>query len=114
MLTATNKNTRRSQEIFANDNGDLMVMMGHCQALVVSESGFQSTGACMLMGALLIAGSDTASVAIESNADLKLKIKVAATGTSAIMFPVPVYCPDDLSVSLTGTGASVIVYYATA
>jgi len=114
MLTARNQNTLQSQEILANDNGDLMVMMGHCQALVVSQSGFQSTGACVLVGALLIAGSDTASVTIESNADMKLKIKVSATGTSAIMFPVPVYCPQDLSITLTGTGPSVIVYYAAA
>ena len=112
MLTATNKNSRQSQEILATDNGDLMVMMGHCEALVVSESGFQSTGACMLAGALLIGGSDTSSVTIESNTEMKLKIKVAPTGTSAVMFPLSVYCPEDLSITLTGTGASVIVYYA--
>jgi len=91
-----------------------MVMMGHCQALRVAESGFQSTGECMLMGALLIAGSETATVTIESNSDLRLKIKVSATGTSPILFPVPVYCPDDLNVTLQGAGAEVIIYYAPA
>ncbi|HET6452836.1 MAG TPA: hypothetical protein VFI02_00405 [Armatimonadota bacterium] len=114
MLTATNRNNRQSQEILANDNGDLMVMMGHCQSLVVTDSGTQYTGACMLMGALLIAGTETAMVAIESNADIKLKIKVSATGTSPILFPIPVYCPEDLHVTITGEGAIAVIYYASA
>jgi len=114
MLTAANKTTRQAQEVLCTAQGGLMTAQEECRCHRLTETGTIQTGACRLAGVLLVSGMEAATVTVECDSDPVVKLRAASGWAQSVMLPMPLGCPADLAVTLTGNGAEAYLYVADA
>lgn len=112
MLTASNKTTKQAQEIVATAPGGLLVSQEECRCYRVTANATLSTGFCRLVGAILVSSAEASMLIIESDTDCVLKLRAPSGWSQSAFLALPLACPADLAVSITGTGAEAYVYVA--
>ncbi|MCL6519027.1 MAG: hypothetical protein K6T99_04290 [Armatimonadetes bacterium] len=110
MITAADRSTKQAKELIAVPSGALLMTPEECEACFVNETTMIQTGPCRLVGVILNVGTEVATITIESDTQIVLKVKM--TSGSRPVFPaLPIACKGNLGVTLTGAGAEAIVYY---
>lgn len=113
MLTSAHHTTMKAQEITSSDDGELMVAKQTCLAAYVNMTTLLEIGASRLIGVVLNANQDAAEIQIDSPPGTCVFRLRAIAGTSRSVFlPAPCLMPESPEISLTGTLADALIYYA--
>jgi hypothetical protein len=110
MLTASNKTTKQAQEILASAQGGLLVSQEECRSYRVSASQTIPTGPCRLVGVVLVSSMEASTVLLECSTNQILKLRSPAGWSQSAFLPLPLACPANLEITMTGNGAEAYVY----
>lgn len=114
MLTAANRTTKKTQEVLATSNGELVTIPASAKVQVLSDTGSIS-GAIHLCGMIVIAGADAAQMNITSGGTTIFAWKTAASTVGGLVLPYPVYCANGVTCTrVSGTSPTFIIYYVEA
>jgi len=111
MLTAANRTTKKSQEVSATSNGELMTFPVGAKVQVLSDTG-SIAGPIHFCGMVIISGADAAQMNVTSGGTTVFSWKVGASSVSGMVLPYPIYCANGVTCTkVSGTSPTFIVYY---
>ena len=112
MLTAVNRTTKRSQEVLATSDGELLTFPAESSVQALTATG-SITGPLYLCGIVISSGSDAAQMTVTSGSDTIFLWRAGAASTcTGFTLPFPVYCANGITCTKdSGTSATFLVYY---
>jgi hypothetical protein len=111
MLTASHRTTKKTQEVLATGNGEMLTFPAAAKTQALSDTATIS-GPIYFMGLVILSGADAAQMNVTADGNTIFALKTGAASTNGLILPFPVYCPNGITCTrASGTAATFVVYY---
>ncbi len=115
MITASHRLTKKTQEILATGNGEVLTFPAAAKALALTDTA-TINGPIYFIGMLVVCGTESGQMNVTADGNLVFACKVVSAGTvDCRLLQFPVYCPTGVTCTkLFGNGATFVLYYVEA